>query len=109
MTFARVDIGVIAGYVAGGGLAGVTVGMAFFDPKHALGYAAAMGMVISIAGLVNKIANPTPTNTVQVFDRNTGTTVDMKTVDAPSGPLASPPVYAPPVPTPPDIVPPKPV
>jgi hypothetical protein len=54
------DIGSIAAYIAGGGLAGATAFAAVLDPKHALIYAAAMGAVISVAGLVRVITNPSP-------------------------------------------------
>ena len=89
-----VDIGALAGYVASGGLAGMTALAAVVDPKHALIYAAAMGAIISVAGFVRVIANPTATNTVQVFDRTTGSTVEMKSVAAPSTAPAPPPTYA---------------
>jgi hypothetical protein len=89
-----VDIGAIAGYVASGGLAGMTAFAAVVDPKHALIYAAGMGAIISVAGIVRIIANPTATNTVQVFDRTTGSTVDLKTVAAPSAVPATAPTYA---------------
>lgn len=93
MNLARVDIGSIATYVASGGLAGVTAFMAVVDPKHAIFYAAGMGAIISVAGIVRTIANPTPTNTVQVFDRTTGSTVEMKSVAPPSPEPAPPPTY----------------
>ena len=54
------DVGAIAAYIAGGGLAGATAFAAVLDPKHALIYAAAMGAVISVAGLVRVITNPSP-------------------------------------------------
>ncbi len=57
---AKVDIGMLAAYVAGGGLSGATAFAAVLDPKHALIYAAAMGAVISIAGAVRVIVQPTP-------------------------------------------------
>jgi hypothetical protein len=91
---APVDIAALAGFVAGGGLAGVTALAAVIDPKHAVLYAAGMGAVISVAGFVRTWANPTATNTVQVFDRNTGSTVDIKTTSTPSPEPAAAPVYA---------------
>lgn len=89
----RADAYNIATYVTGGGLAGLTALASVVDPKHAVIYAAGMGAVLSIAGIVRIILNPTPTNTIQVFDRNTGSTVEMKTVAAPAAEPAPPPIY----------------
>ena len=89
----RGDIYNIATYAAGGGLAGITALAAVVDPNHAVLYAAGMGAVISIAGIVRIILNPTPTNTIKVFDRTTGSTVEMKSVAAPTNEPAPPPTY----------------
>jgi len=55
---------------------------------------ALVGIISFGAGVVVRVlSNPTPTNTIQVYDRTTGSTVSMKTVAAPSGEPAPPPTY----------------
>jgi hypothetical protein len=55
-----VDIGAVAAYIAGGGLAGVAGLLSVLDPGHSSVYLAAGGVLVAIAGLVRVIANPTP-------------------------------------------------
>lgn len=90
---ATVDIGAIAGFVTTGGLAGVAIGLGQLYPAHTSTINSVALIVVALAGLVRTIANPTATNSVQVFDRTTGSTVEMKTVAAPSGAPAAPPTY----------------
>ena len=88
------DIGAIAAFLAAGGLGGVTLGFSTFYPAHATQINAAGLIVISIAGLIRTVTNPTPTNSIQLTDRNTGATVNVRTVDAPS-PAKDPPSQPP--------------
>jgi Protein of unknown function (DUF2964) len=90
----RVDIGTIAAFVATGGMAGAALGLGQLFPAHASQINSVALIVVAIAGLVRTITNPTPTNTVQVFDRATSSMVDIKTVAAPSAQPAPPPTYA---------------
>ena len=90
----RVDVGTIAAFIAGGGLAGAALGLSQLFPHQAATINSLALLVVSVAGLIRTIANPTPTNSIQVFDRNTGSTVEMKTVAAPATEPASAPVYA---------------
>jgi hypothetical protein len=89
----RSDLGAAATYIAGGGLAGLALGLDHFFPGYSSQINSASLIVVAIAGLVRTVTNPTPTNIVQVYDRNTGSTVTMKTVDPPTDIPASPPVY----------------
>ncbi len=86
MTWHGADIGAIAAYVAGGGLAGVTVALNHFFPAHASDVNSAAIALVSIAGLVRIVMNPTPTNQVTLTDRATGSTVSVRTVNAPTPP-----------------------
>lgn len=91
-----VDVTRISGYIAGGGLLGVAGVISIFFPKYSAAANAILGpggFLIAIAGLIGAVKNPTPTNTVQVFDRTTGSTVDIKTVAAPTGEPTPPPTY----------------
>lgn len=57
---------------------------------------ATLGIVSFGAGIIVRfLTNPTPTNTVQVFDRTSGSVVEMKTVAAPAPTPAPPPIYTP--------------
>lgn len=56
---------------------------------------AAIVVALFVAAQIIRIrANPTPTHDALVFDRSTGTTVAVRTVDPPSGVPAQAPVYA---------------
>ena len=87
------DISAIATYVAGGGLAGVFVFVGMIEPKYATIANGAAVALVSVAGIVRILANPTPTYSSQVFDRTTGSTVEVKTVTPPSSEPAPPPKY----------------
>jgi len=86
VTWHGADIGAVAAYVAGGGCAGIAAGLAVFYPAHATQFLAASGIAISAAGLVRVWMNPTPTNQVTLTDRATGSTVSVRTVNAPTPP-----------------------
>ena len=93
MKLARVDIGTIAAFVATGGLAGAALGLGQLFPTHSGQINSIALIVVAIAGLVRTIANPTATNTAQVFDRTTQSLVEIKTVATPSAVPAPPPTY----------------
>ncbi len=93
MTYSRGDIATIAAFVAGGGLAGVFGFWAALNPQHSTQILAGGVALISIAGAVRVVLNPTPTYTAQVFDRSTGSMVEVKTVAQPSAEPAPPPTY----------------
>ena len=79
------DIGAIATYAAGGGLAGLSVCLDHFFPGHAPDINSVAIGIVSVAGMVRVILNPTPTNSVEVTD-SSGATVNVRTVDAPKPP-----------------------
>jgi hypothetical protein len=88
------DIPSTVAYVTGGGVAGIFACLDIFFPAHSSqinGFAIAL---VAAAGLYKSMWNPTPTNTAQVYDRTSGTLVDIKTVAPAEGPPAPPPVYA---------------
>jgi hypothetical protein len=89
-----VDLLALSTYVAGGGLAGVFACLDIFFPAHQGQFNGLAIALVAVAGVVRILANPTPTNTVQVFDRTTGSTVALKTVAAPSTTPAVAPTYA---------------
>lgn len=91
----RVDLVSGLSFVAGGGLAAAAVGVSTLAPHYQTQILAVSAIVIGVAGLLTRVfGNPTPTNTIQVFDRNTGSTVEMKTVATPSKEPAAAPTYA---------------
>jgi hypothetical protein len=87
MNLHRVDLAAIASFVAGGGLSGVFAFVAATDPAHAAVWGAAAGAALSVGGLIRVISNPTPTNSIQLTDRATGATVQVRTVDKPAVPV----------------------
>jgi len=84
------DIGAVATYAAGGGLAGLSVCLDHFFPGHAPDINSVAIGIVSVAGMVRVILNPTPTNSVEVTDVATGQTVSVRTVGAPQPPAQGP-------------------
>jgi len=84
------DVGAIAAFIATGGLAGLALGLGQLFPSHAGQINSVALIVVAIAGLIRTIANPTPTNVIQLTDRTTGSTVSVRTVEAPALPKESP-------------------
>jgi hypothetical protein len=94
MKLSRLDWLAVVSYVAGGGLAVTAAALATVMPHYQTQILAISAIAIGVAGMLARLfGNPTPTNTVQVFDRTTGSTVEMKTVDPPSATPAPPPTY----------------
>ena len=102
----RSDLIAICSQLSGLAVLAVSVGLGDQIDAIAPGWGkktvALLGVVSFGAGVVVRIlTNPTPTNTVQVYDRTTGSTVELKTVAPPSGAPAPPPTYSPAANTPP--------
>lgn len=86
-----IDVYAGLAYVAGGGLVSVAVGVATFAPHYQTQILAISGILLGVSGLLVRLhKNQTPTNTVQVFDLITGSTVAVKTIAAPAA--LSPPI-----------------
>lgn len=97
----RTDIIAICTQLSGLSVLAVSLGLGDQVDAIAPGWGkktlAICGMLSFAAGVVVRIlTNPTATHTVQVFDRTTGATVEMKSVAPPSTTPAPPPTYAPP-------------
>ena len=54
------DIGAVAGYIAGGGLAGVFAALNIFYPEHVSQINGLAIALVACAGLAHVIYNPTP-------------------------------------------------
>jgi hypothetical protein len=90
----RLDWVAAASYIAGGGLAATAVAIATFAPHYQVQVLAGSAILVGVAGLIVRlVGNPTPTNSAQVFDRTTGSMVEVKTVATPSATPALPPTY----------------
>lgn len=65
------DVGAIAGYIAGGGLAGVMTFLGTLYPAHQVQFNSGAIALVALAGLVRVLANPTPTvGTASVVSTN---------------------------------------
>jgi hypothetical protein len=94
MKLPSVDLYAGLAYISGGGLAATAVAISSFAPKYTVQILNISAILIGISGLLVRLkSTPTATNTVQVFDRNTGSVVEMKTVKPPSDIPAPAPTY----------------
>jgi hypothetical protein len=67
------DIGAIAAYVAGGGLAGAFVFLGTIWPTHASQFNGGAIALVALAGLVRVVANPTPLPGQEAVTKTKGT------------------------------------
>jgi len=94
------DIGALAAYVAGGGLAGVAGLLAVIDPGHSTIYGATGVALVAVAGFVRVWFNPTPAVGQQAAPTvPVGYVANGVTPNASAPNLIVPPTVSPPSPT----------